>query len=103
MRHELAETGDEGLGMPGCILIGIGGGNVHIDVEPPGEMVGDLDVELGVGATGNGGDDRGYLGGFKVEGGNDTHQRETAWRLAGNEEVGPGTDAGFIEVAGHPA
>ena len=73
MGDQLAQTRDEGFSLVGRVTVAIGGGDVDIDVEPPGKMVGHLDVELGVGAAGDGGDDRGDLGGIKVKRGNDTH------------------------------
>jgi hypothetical protein len=103
MRGQLAEPGNQRLRFLVSSLIGIGGGDVHIDFEAPGQVVCEVNIELRMGPSRDGSHDRCHLLCFEVKGRDHVHQCETTGGLAGDEDVGPSIDAGVVEIASDSA
>jgi hypothetical protein len=103
MRSQFAEPGNQRFRILGSTLIAISRSDVHIDAEAPGQMVCDVDIELGMRSSGDGGHNSRHLPCFEVKGRNHVHQCEAARGLAGDEDVGPSLYTGVVEIASDPA
>jgi hypothetical protein len=103
VRNEFPQSSNERFGPWLRLLLGVGRGDEDVDLKAASEVIGELDVELRMRSPGNGGDNRAHLRGFKVERRDHAYQTETRGRFAGDEDIRPRLDAGFVEVPGDPA